>query len=106
MKRIKIVLLVLILQMPLMAIHAREHEAQTLALNLQKLNQLIQILDKMYDGYKILSDGYNKIKQVTNGTFSLHDLFPGCSTESKPGHQEVLPRHRHRGLSAKNGQGV
>lgn len=50
-------------------------EVSQLLLNVEKLNQLREILDKMYDGYKILSEGYQKIKDVTSGNFKIHDIF-------------------------------
>lgn len=56
-------------------VSAQEHEAAVLLLNLQKLNQLREILDRMYDGYRVVSEGYGKVKQVTSGNFRLHDLF-------------------------------
>lgn len=54
---------------------AQEHETAVLILNLEKLNQLREILQRMYDGYKLVSDGYGKIKKLTSGNFELHDLF-------------------------------
>ena len=56
-------------------VHAQEYEISTLLLNLEKLNQFKEILSKMYDGYKTLTDGYNKVKQITSGNFRLHDVF-------------------------------
>jgi hypothetical protein len=57
------------------AAHAQEHEAAVLVLNIQKLNQLREILTRMYEGYQLLQNGYNRIKAVTSGNFELHDLF-------------------------------
>lgn len=54
---------------------AQSDEIQQLVLNLEKLNQFRQILTKMYDGYKILSDGYFKIKEITSGNYKLHQVF-------------------------------
>ncbi|NII26160.1 TerB family tellurite resistance protein [Pseudoflavitalea sp. X16] len=69
--------MILLLQLPLFGsrLYAQSHEAAVLLLNIEKLNQLREILDKMYDGYKLVSDGYTKIKNVTSGNFQLHDLF-------------------------------
>lgn len=54
---------------------AQEYETATLIMNLEKLNQFRETLQKMYDGYQILVNGYNKVKQITSGNFELHDLF-------------------------------
>jgi len=54
---------------------SQSQEAQQLILNYTKLQQLEEILDNMYRGYKILSKGYNTIKDIAEGNFSLHDVF-------------------------------
>lgn len=54
---------------------AQSHEAAVLLLNVEKLNQLREILDKMYDGYRIISQGYEKVRSITSGNFELHDIF-------------------------------
>ena len=53
----------------------QEEEIQQLILNIEKLNQLRSILDNMYKGYKIISEGYNTIKDLSEGNYSLHKLF-------------------------------
>ena len=55
--------------------HAQAEEAEQLVLNWTKLQQLEAILDNMYAGYTILSNGYNKIKMISEGNYSLHQLF-------------------------------
>lgn len=50
-------------------------EATQLLLNYEKLKQLEEILDNMYKGYKILSQGYNRIKNIAEGNYSLHQVF-------------------------------
>ncbi|WP_341836814.1 TerB family tellurite resistance protein [Chitinophaga pollutisoli] len=60
---------------PFSAVKAQEHEAAVLMLNLEKLNQLREILQKMYDGYRTLERGYGKVKDIASGNFKLHDLF-------------------------------
>lgn len=50
-------------------------EAQQLLLNWEKLEQLREILDNMYKGYKVLERGYNTIRDIAQGNFSLHQLF-------------------------------
>lgn len=56
-------------------VNAQEHEIAQLVLNLEKLNQLRKILQQLYDGYKIISDGYNKVKDITSGNYKIHELF-------------------------------
>src|SRR5450432_7388 len=55
--------------------HAQAQELEELALDIQKLSALKSILKEMYDGYKILTTGYNTIKDITQGNFSMHKLF-------------------------------
>jgi regulatory protein YycH of two-component signal transduction system YycFG len=44
-------------------------------LNYEKLKQLEEILDNMYKGYKILSQEYNRIKNIAEGNYNLHQVF-------------------------------
>ena len=55
--------------------NAQATELAQLALNIEKLTQLKSILQDMYKGYEILSDGYNKVKDVASGNFKLHEVF-------------------------------
>ena len=50
-------------------------EAEQLLLNWEKLQTLEEILDNMYTGYKILDKGYTTIKNISQGSYSLHQLF-------------------------------
>ena len=54
---------------------AQSVEAQQLLLNVEKLSQLKKILDNMYEGYRIVSKGYNIIKDISEGSFNLHRVF-------------------------------
>ena len=54
---------------------AQWQEAVQLSLNIQKLNQLRQILQNMYNGYRILTEGYSKVKNITEGNYKLHEVF-------------------------------
>ena len=54
---------------------AQSVEAQQLLLNVEKLSQLKKILDNMYEGYRIVSKGYNVIKDISEGSFNLHRIF-------------------------------
>jgi len=50
-------------------------EAQQLLINVEKLTQLKNILEDMKKGYRIISNGYNAVKNVSQGNFSLHEAF-------------------------------
>ena len=54
---------------------AQATEVQQLLLNWEKLQELEKILDNMYIGYKILDKGYTTIKNISEGNYTLHQLF-------------------------------
>jgi len=54
---------------------AQSTEVQQLLLNVEKLSQLKNILKDMKKGYTIISGGYNAIKNISQGNFSLHSVF-------------------------------
>lgn len=54
---------------------AQTAEIQQLLLNVEKLAQLKSILSNMKKGYETISNGYGRIKQITEGNFSLHQAF-------------------------------
>lgn len=54
---------------------SQTQEATQLILNYEKLKQLEEILDNMYKGYKILSQGYNRIKDIAEGNYNIHQVF-------------------------------
>lgn len=54
---------------------AQSQEMQQLLLNIEKLTQFKQILQDMKKGYVILNGGYNTIKDLSQGNFSLHQTF-------------------------------
>lgn len=56
-------------------IKAQSTEVQQLLLNVEKLSQLKNILKDMKKGYTVLSGGYNAIKNISQGNFSLHEVF-------------------------------
>lgn len=68
-------------------------DIQQLLLDVEKLSQLKQILSQMYQEYTMLQQGYEKIKGLSQGTFSLHKAFldglllvnPAVSSYSKVG---------------------
>lgn len=54
---------------------AQSTEIQQLLLNVEKLAQLKKILSNMKKGYDIVSNGYNTIKDISEGNFNLHEAF-------------------------------
>ena len=54
---------------------AQAHEVQQLLLNWEKLAQLKSILDKMYEGYQVVHNGYTAIRDISSGNFRLHKGF-------------------------------
>ena len=54
---------------------AQTDEVQQLLLNVEKLDELREMLDKMKDKYQILSQGYNRVKSIPEGNFNLHKAF-------------------------------
>lgn len=56
-------------------VSAQSQETQQLLLNIEKLSQLKNILSDMKRGYTVLSNGYNSVKNIAKGNFSLHEVF-------------------------------
>lgn len=56
-------------------VRAQEQEIEQLLLNVEKLGELKKILQNMYDGYKVLEQGYNKVRDIANGNYRLHQVF-------------------------------
>ncbi len=54
---------------------AQSFEIQQLLLDVQKLAQLKSIYSDLVNGYDILSEGYNAVKDISQGNFDLHKLF-------------------------------
>jgi hypothetical protein len=54
---------------------AQEQEIQQLLLDLEKLAQLKNILSDLKKGYEILKGGYQAIKNISEGSFNLHEAF-------------------------------
>lgn len=54
---------------------AQKQELEQLVLDIQKLAQLKKVLQTMYRSYKILATGYEKVKDMTEGNFSLHETY-------------------------------
>ena len=71
------------LPMPNKALAQKDEIAQLL-LNVEKLAQFKQILSDMKKGYQILNGGYNTIKDLSEGNFSLHKTFLDALMEVSP----------------------
>lgn len=56
-------------------VRAQSHEVQQLLLNMEKLSQMKNILSDMKKGYQVISGGYNAIRDISQGNFSLHEVF-------------------------------
>ncbi|MFP9097774.1 TerB family tellurite resistance protein [Flavobacterium sp. RHBU_24] len=69
------IMLVASLLAPLQKAGAQGQELRQLALNIEKLSQFRSILKDMKKGYEILTKGYNTVKDLTEGNFSLHKTF-------------------------------
>jgi hypothetical protein len=54
---------------------AQTAELEQLALDIEKLIQLKNILTDMKTGYTIVSKGYGTIKNLSEGNFNLHETF-------------------------------
>lgn len=63
---------------------AQAEEIAQLLLNVEKLAQFKSILDDMKAGYDILSGGYNTIKDLSEGNFSIHKTFLDGLMEVSP----------------------
>lgn len=57
------------------AVRAQSTEVQQLLLNVEKLTQFKNILADMKAGYQIISSGYNAVRDISKGNFSLHETF-------------------------------
>lgn len=55
--------------------HAQDYEIQQLLLDVKKLTQFKNILSDMEQGYTILTQGYNQVKDLSQGNFNLHETF-------------------------------
>lgn len=58
-----------------MQANAQSTEIQQLLLNVEKLSQLKNILTDMKKGYVVVTNGYNTVKDISQGNFSLHEVF-------------------------------
>jgi hypothetical protein len=69
------VILIFLMSLSTLKSFGQSDEIQQLLLNWEKLQQFEEILNNMYVGYKILDKGYTTIKNISEGNYSLHQLF-------------------------------
>src|SRR5260370_25311241 len=50
-------------------------DMQQLILDIEKLTQFKAILGDMKTGYTLLTQGYNQVKDISEGNFNLHSAF-------------------------------
>jgi hypothetical protein len=74
-KKIGFYLIALLVFMVKVNGYAQSTEAQQLLLNVEKLSQLKNILKDMKKGFTVISTGYNAVKNISQGNFSLHEVF-------------------------------
>lgn len=84
MKKLLIIGTVFILFLLPSKVTAQKQEIQQLILNIEKLAQFKQILKDMKKGYEILSGGYNTVKDLSEGNFSLHETFLDALMQVSP----------------------
>ncbi|MET3115384.1 hypothetical protein AAKU52_003133 [Pedobacter sp. CG_S7] len=74
-KFLRLGILLLLLSASVLSSKAQSTEVQQLLLNVEKLSQLKNILSDIKKGYTVISGGYNAIKNISQGNFSLHEVF-------------------------------
>ena len=65
-------------------IQAQSQEAKQLLLDVAKLASLKNILTDLKKGYDIISNGYNSIKNISEGNFNLHQTFLNSLLQISP----------------------
>jgi hypothetical protein len=63
---------------------AQSFEIQQLILDVEKLSQLKNIYSDLVKGYEILSEGYNAVKDISQGNFDLHNMFLDALMKASP----------------------
>jgi hypothetical protein len=54
---------------------AQDQDIQQLILDIEKLTQFKAILSDMQQGYRMLTQGYQQVKDLSQGNFNLHTVF-------------------------------
>ena len=79
-----LILLILLICGSSNKVAAQSYEIQQLLLDVSKLAELKKILTDLKQGYEIVSKGYNTIKDLSQGNFSLHKTFLDGLLEVSP----------------------
>ena len=56
-------------------VKAQDQDLQQLLLDIEKLTQFKAILSDMQQGYSMLTNGYETVKNLSKGNFNLHSVF-------------------------------
>jgi CRISPR/Cas system CMR-associated protein Cmr5 small subunit len=67
---------------------AQSFEIKQLILDVEKLGQLKNIYSDLVKGYDILSQGYNAVKDISQGSFDLHNMFLDALMRASPAVQK------------------
>jgi hypothetical protein len=59
-------------------------DVQQLVLDIEKLTQFKAILTDMKTGYTLLTQGYNQVKDISQGNFNIHSAFLNSLMEVSP----------------------
>jgi hypothetical protein len=70
--------------MPVQVVRAQTTEMAQLLLDIEKLAQLKKILQTMKQYYDILTSGYNAVRDIAKGNFSIHKVFLDGLLEVSP----------------------
>jgi hypothetical protein len=82
MKTAKITLVFLLVTL---GARAQSSDLTQLILDIEKLTQLKGILSDMKTGYDIVGGGYNQVRSIAKGNFSLHETFLNGLNAVSPG---------------------
>lgn len=63
---------------------AQSQEAKQLLLDVEKLASLKNILADLKKGYVVVSEGYNTIRNISEGNFNLHETFLNSLLQISP----------------------
>lgn len=63
---------------------AQSQEAKQLLLDVEKLASLKNILTDLKKGYVVVSEGYNAIRNISEGNFNLHETFLNSLLQISP----------------------
>lgn len=87
-QKVKMLLICLSISCVCLRTKAQSFEIQQLLLDCEKLTQLKDIYSDMKKGYEILSEGYNAVKDISEGNFDLHKLFLDDLLKASPAVQK------------------